>query len=43
MDLYYAAENGSLEEVKQLISSGADVNWRNPWNGWVRFFRANYI
>ena len=34
-DLYIASEMGELDEVKRLIETGADVNWKNiewVWN-----------
>ena len=34
--LFYAAGNGNLEEVKQLISKGANVNWKDSGD-WVSF------
>ena len=37
-DLFYASGMGKLEEVKQLLSKGAEVNWKNPdASNWVSF------
>ena len=33
--LYWAARNGNLEEVKQLLSKGANVN-ATFYGGWVK-------
>ena len=30
--LYHAIKEGDLEVVQRLVTNGASVNWRNPFN-----------
>jgi len=38
-ELIDAAENGRLDEVKQLLLEGTDVNWADS-DGWTAYHRA---
>jgi hypothetical protein len=40
--LYFAARDGNFEAVTRLVSSGANVHYRDPWNGFTPLVIAAY-